>query len=190
MDKMQNSSRNTMRGILLSEALLSDQFIFDKAEEQGLEIDDIQQGAYEVKLKLRNPGDDNAIRRFKTQLRIQQPFIKRIEVRQPEGYHKPEEPNIDADNTKYAKWRRKMIRNLYAISKKFGWAFFTNPKASVNTEYFFMQMGSGKGAKVVKIRLSDHPSWEEDSDISLDMTRREAGLSDLKVVLNNKMSTT
>lgn len=172
---------------MLQEGALPDKFITQKAEEQGIKIHRIKQDGLVVKIRLELPADENAIRRLKTQLRIQNPNLERIEVRQPLGYVKEPEADLAPQTDAYQAWRQKMIKQLYQISRKFGWEFFTNPKASVNTEYFFMQTGQGANRKIVKIRMSDHPSWKEDTDISLDMTEKESTIDDLKIIMKNKV---
>lgn len=184
------NARESIREMLF-EQQMDKAYILDKAEAENLEIQDLRQAGLTITIQLAEPAGENAIRRFKTQLRIRNPRLERIEVRQPKENAAADALQPDEEDAEkpredpYVSWRNSMLRKLGALAKESGWDFYTAPHAGKRTEYFLFTTGSGKGKRVFRVRLSEHPSWREDADVSIDMTDQEADVEDLEVMLRN-----
>lgn len=176
--KYMDQARRILRGILLEQAL-DPAFITAAANDEGLHPANIDQEGLTITIQLSKPAEENAIRRFKNKLRIRNPRIERIEVRQPQKdqEEKPEE------QLHYAEWREKTLNRLERLAGRYGWKLYSDPIACKNTDYILAMKGSGADKKVLRIRVSEHPSSKEQPDISIDMSKQEASLDDLKAQL-------
>jgi hypothetical protein len=172
-----------MRAILL-ESPMDPSFIVSKARDEGLFIQNLDQQGLEIHLQLSSQGDDNAIRRFKNKIRMKNPRIERIEVRQPERDAAAPKPKKQIH---YDEWRKKTITQLKRIASQFGWDLYTDPVAGQNTDYLLMMRGRGSDREVIKVRVSEHPTSQEVSDVSIDMIGQEASVSDLRSRLKREV---
>lgn len=170
-------TRKAIRGILL-EQKMDQGFIVAKANAENLYPSSVEQEGLRVMVQLSSQGDDNAIRRFKNQLRIRNPRLERIEVRQPETQPKAEEKR--PQQVHYTDWREKILQQLKGTGTRFGWNFYSDPTAGENTEYFLFIRGEGPTREVVRVRVSEHPATREKSDISIDMPGHEGTIADIR----------
>lgn len=152
-------------------------FIASKARDENLFIQSMDQQGLEINIQLQSPGDDNAIRRFKNQIRMRNPRIERIEVRQPENKQDPEKPK---NVIRYSEWRKKILQQLKSSASQFGWDLYSDPIAGENIDYLLMMRGEGAGKEVIKVRVSEHPTSKESPDVSIDMTGHESTVSELR----------
>lgn len=183
--KHMDQARRILRGILLEQAL-DPSFITAAANDEDLYPSSIDQEGLTITIQLSKEGEENAIRRFKNKLRIRNPRIERIEVRQPKKGQR-EEPK---DQLRYAEWRKKTLDKLKKLAGRYGWKLYSDPVACKNTDYILAMKGSGANKKVLQIRVSEHPSSKENPDISVDMSKQEASLDDLKARLQQAEQST
>jgi hypothetical protein len=175
-------TRKAIRSILL-EQRMDQSFIAAKANSEDLFPSSIEQEGLTITIQLSKPGDENAIRRFKNQLRIRNPRLERIEVRQPKG---PEGEKSPPEQMHYAEWRKKTLLRLKRAASEFGWDLYTDPKAGQNTDYLLLSRGGGEGKETIHVRVSEHPSSVDRPNISIDMTGQEATMKDLRARLQQQ----
>jgi hypothetical protein len=171
-----DATRKALRSILL-EQKMDQSFIVAKANAEELFPSSVEQSGLTINIQLSRPGDDKAIRRFKNQLRIRNPRLERIEVRQPQA------PGKEEKHTKqihYPEWRKKVMSRLKRAASEFGWDLYTDPEAGQNTDHLQLSRGEGRDREVVRIRVSEHPKSGDQSDISIDMTGQEASVADVR----------
>lgn len=178
-------TRKALRSILLEQDL-DPAFITSKARDEGLFISNLDQSGLEINIQLSAQGDDNAIRRFKNQIRMRNPRIARIEVRQPERASDAPKPK---EQLRYSEWRKKMLTQLKKAASQFGWNLYSDPVAGQNTDYLLMIRGEGSDREVVKVRVSEHPTSQEAPNVSIDMTGQEASMADLRSRLKREVRT-
>lgn len=145
---------------------MDDKIVKEKASAEGLNVASVQQSANAVLIYLAAPAAENDIRNFKTQLRMMNPNIARIEVRQPPG-QRPDKPQ------NYVRWRNTMLQKLDQLAASSGWEFYTDPTAGKNTEHFLLMRGQGNQKQIIRVRVSKHPRGDDVSDVSFDMTGKD-----------------
>lgn len=176
--------RKTIRSLLV-EAQIDKAFILTKARGEDMSVDTINVSGQKIYIRLKKPASENQIRRFKNQLRIRNPNLERIEVRQPVGQTGSRRGDEEAA-PEYAKWRNSTLQKIDRTARELGWEFYTDPKAGQNTEYFLLVTGRGRNKRVFRIRVSEHPSNVEDVALSLNMNGSEASIEDLQALLQNR----
>lgn len=175
-------ARQTIRRIL-TEAALDPAFIQGKATDENLFPASIDQDGMTITIQLSAPGEEKAIRRFKNQLRIRNPNIERIEVRQPDKATDGQPEEV----LQYNEWRKKVLTQLRRMATEFGWNIYKDPVAGKNTDYLLMIRGSGSDREVVKVRVSEHPASRDKPDVDVEMTTQEGGLEDLRTRLKQEV---
>jgi hypothetical protein len=158
-------------------------FIVAKANAEDLFPSSVEQSGLTVTIQLSKPGDDNAIRRFKNQLRIRNPRLERIEVRQPKG---PDKDKAPPKQMHYAEWRKKTLLRLKRAASEFGWNLYTDPQAGQNTDFLLLSRGQGDDKESLHIRVSEHPSSVDRPDMSIDMTGQEATMQELRARMKQR----
>lgn len=179
-------TRRAIRSILL-EQKMDQSFIVTKAQDQNLYPKSVDQEGLTIKIQLSSHGDEDAIRRFKNQLRIRNPRLERIEVRQPQKI--PPKEKKRPQQLHYDDWHKKVLQQLKRAGSEFGWKFYTDPQAGKNTKYFLFVRGKGSGREVVRVRVSEHPSSREKSDIDIDMPGSMGTVADVRTRLKRRVAT-
>lgn len=170
-------SRKIARNVTQKDAYVDKTDIKEKALEQNIHISAYKTVGNNLLIRLSKPAEKNAIRRFKNHVKISNPRIERIEVRQPKG-EKPIEKEQDEETLTYENWKKKMLRSIKKVSGRKGWNVYRDPVAGKNTDYILLIRGEGENKQFIKLRLSEHPEIREQPDISMDMYGQEMSLQD------------